>query len=672
MLAQTSNTFNGIALDLRPDQRKLYYGHNSSGGKVTRAELDGSNPQVIAGVGTIIRSLAVDTINGHIYAIGISQAHLQPDVYWIRRINLDGTDLVTILDSTTGALEQTSNSSIAVDPKGQNIYWYERLDSSASALRRCDYSGNNVETLLSGSAVGGDAVIALDLDEDCNANGVRDNLDILGGSSEDCNTNGTPDECDLGGVLVLDGGIPDNFAQPSEPATPGPELLPLLGCTSGLRDFDTLSYDRCFGHTFSELPKDIRSATLEIRLRTDNGADACNDTIALQASTSSPTMTWGRRIGTGGSFSFCAGPAGLLPTVWTAGSDQTFDFDLDALPNEDGTTFSVLPLLNSDHRLDILVKDDTGVDYCRLTVVYGSQDCNSNDTPDECESDCDGDGLIDDCDQFNNNCPDATPVTDGVWPFTTACATTDGSIHGACSGQIDKDIWFLYTPSCHGTLTASTCNQANFDTQIAIYEEAACPVDATRLLGCSDNNAGACQSGTTFLEVPVYQDSQYLVRIGGKAGASGEGFVSLTCAPLPACPTCSGSAVFNWPFVFTGAIASGAPNGVPWSWKITSTAGAFVDTPPVAVSGIDPMDPNDDLNADGTVDNLDISIAFANSVNDYFSQLGCDTDRTDGQFQISARSIVSGIFAPGLSVSSNCEFTFASAARLIPPHRIAA
>ncbi len=40
--------------------------------------------------------------------------------------------------------------------------------------------------------------------QDCNANGIEDQLDILGGSSTDCNINGIPDDCD-----ILVGGMPD-------------------------------------------------------------------------------------------------------------------------------------------------------------------------------------------------------------------------------------------------------------------------------------------------------------------------------------------------------------------------------------------------------------------------------------------------------------------------------
>jgi hypothetical protein len=49
--------------------------------------------------------------------------------------------------------------------------------------------------------------------EDCNGNGVLDDLDVSGGTSEDCNGNGLPDECEVAGGGMNDcngNGIPDD------------------------------------------------------------------------------------------------------------------------------------------------------------------------------------------------------------------------------------------------------------------------------------------------------------------------------------------------------------------------------------------------------------------------------------------------------------------------------
>lgn len=130
-----------------------------------------------------------------------------------------------------------------------------------------------------------------------------------------------------------------------------------------------MSVDRCFGHTFTGISDKVLTATLEIRLKAANNGATCNDVISLQATTlGPPNFAWGRRIGTAGPFGWCAGSPGLLPTPWTAGSDKTFTLNLAALPNVDGSTTCILPLLIQDGRLDVYVQDDTTVDYAILRI----------------------------------------------------------------------------------------------------------------------------------------------------------------------------------------------------------------------------------------------------------------------------------------------------------------
>ena len=185
-------------------------------------------------------------------------------------------------------------------------------------------------------------------------------------------------------------GVVDNFALPTSPASPGPVLLPFLNCARGRKGFDDTRIDRCFGHTFAPLPPGIVEAELEIHLRAGNSGAVCNDSIALQATEFGPPhFAWGRRIGTGGSSTWCAGPVGLQGTPWTSGSTLVRNLDLAALPNADGTTTCLLPLMIADGRLDVRVADDTIVDYmilrfytCSKTKVeavgLGSADLNSD------------------------------------------------------------------------------------------------------------------------------------------------------------------------------------------------------------------------------------------------------------------------------------------------------
>jgi hypothetical protein len=178
-----------------------------------------------------------------------------------------------------------------------------------------------------------------------------------------------------------------------------------------------------------------------------------------------------------------------------------------------------------------------------------SQDCNGNDVPDECGEDCNGNGVADECDvadgtspDFNGNgipdecepvpndvCENATAIFDGATPVVTGGATTE-PFSATCEGGVEffvNDIWFLYTAPCTGIATFSLCNDADFDTVLAIYFAENCPPPLNPL-ACSDNAVGCGQ--TSEIQQPVLEGIGYLVRVGGKEGA-GVGMLSVSCEP---------------------------------------------------------------------------------------------------------------------------------------------
>ncbi len=84
-------------------------------------------------------------------------------------------------------------------------------------------------------------------------------------------------------------------------------------------------------------------------------------------------------------------------------------------------------------------------------------------------------------------------------------------------------------------MTISTCNEANFDTKIAVYSGNGCTDFESRLLACNDDSAGC--GTTTTITLPVTAGENYTIRLGGFNGATGAGTITLSCAPL--CPPCA-------------------------------------------------------------------------------------------------------------------------------------
>ncbi|RME38361.1 MAG: hypothetical protein D6788_07580, partial [Planctomycetota bacterium] len=133
----------------------------------------------------------------------------------------------------------------------------------------------------------------------------------------------------------------------------------------------------------------------------------------------------------------------------------------------------------------------------------------------------------------NDDCNNALPLEDGITPYTTNGATTDGPPEPATcqfffDSQVGSDVWFEYTASCTGEAVVSLCG-SEYDTKMAAYAGCGrCPPDAPPV-ACNDESC-LSQSEVNF---PVSAGACYRIRVGGFQGAQGDGIVSVTCQPPP-------------------------------------------------------------------------------------------------------------------------------------------
>ncbi|MCA9289540.1 MAG: hypothetical protein KDA25_00330 [Phycisphaerales bacterium] len=142
------------------------------------------------------------------------------------------------------------------------------------------------------------------------------------------------------------------------------------------------------------------------------------------------------------------------------------------------------------------------------------------------------------CDCFveenNDDCEDRFDIFDGQTGYSTIGATTDGLPHAVCmfDGQTYNDIWYNYVATCDGTLTVTTCDAADYDTDLAVYNGCdVCPPGDNELAGCNDDDS-ACAGFTSTVMVGVSAGNCYKIRVGGwNAGDSGNGTVTITCTP---------------------------------------------------------------------------------------------------------------------------------------------
>ncbi|MCH7721056.1 MAG: hypothetical protein IH988_08725 [Planctomycetes bacterium] len=129
----------------------------------------------------------------------------------------------------------------------------------------------------------------------------------------------------------------------------------------------------------------------------------------------------------------------------------------------------------------------------------------------------------------NDLCADAFGISDGVTGFTTVGANTDGpALPSSCEEgfglSLVSDVWYDYTATCTGTLTVSTCSDADYDTRLAMYDGFGC---TGSLVECNDDGAG-CSGFTSEMTASVTSGDQLKIRVGGFDG-SGTGNLTITC-----------------------------------------------------------------------------------------------------------------------------------------------
>lgn len=121
----------------------------------------------------------------------------------------------------------------------------------------------------------------------------------------------------------------------------------------------------------------------------------------------------------------------------------------------------------------------------------------------------------------NDLCATASPVSDGTFPFDLTGATNDYA--GTCgSTGAAPDRWWVYTPSCTGTASWSTCTLTSLDTVMTVLDECG----GAHIL-CLDDFCGL----QTQVSFAVVAGEDYFLRLAGFNGAIGSGSFSISLAP---------------------------------------------------------------------------------------------------------------------------------------------
>ena len=122
----------------------------------------------------------------------------------------------------------------------------------------------------------------------------------------------------------------------------------------------------------------------------------------------------------------------------------------------------------------------------------------------------------------SNNCNAAPSISGlGTFPFSNSGASTDGP--SACGG-FGSDVWWSWTAPSTDTFELSTCDDATYDTTLAVYSGSC---GSLSQLACNDDGGG-CSGFTSRLTFAGTSGQSYLLRIGGYQGATGSGDLTIS------------------------------------------------------------------------------------------------------------------------------------------------
>jgi hypothetical protein len=136
----------------------------------------------------------------------------------------------------------------------------------------------------------------------------------------------------------------------------------------------------------------------------------------------------------------------------------------------------------------------------------------------------------------NDTCATAIPIQDGTTRFLSTGAAVDTP--PSCSGRATASLWYDYTATSTGVVTAFTC-ASSFDTLLSAY---AGICGALTQIACNDDAGGSQLCGDPYqsaIQFPVIAGQTYKIRVGGYDGATGRGFLYVSSAADNS--TCSGS-----------------------------------------------------------------------------------------------------------------------------------
>jgi len=132
----------------------------------------------------------------------------------------------------------------------------------------------------------------------------------------------------------------------------------------------------------------------------------------------------------------------------------------------------------------------------------------------------------DPCPPINETCATAIPIADGMPAIegTNALASEEDDAEASCSWS-NKDLWYVYTATCTGTVTMDTEGSAQENTVLSVWD--AC---GGTEIACDDDSGTELLSWLTFEAIA---GRSYWVRLASFAWIGGDFDINVSCAEAP-------------------------------------------------------------------------------------------------------------------------------------------
>ncbi|MBX9736849.1 MAG: hypothetical protein K2X32_07980 [Phycisphaerales bacterium] len=128
----------------------------------------------------------------------------------------------------------------------------------------------------------------------------------------------------------------------------------------------------------------------------------------------------------------------------------------------------------------------------------------------------------------NDSCFNAGPAPLGTITFPTCLTTNDGPALNPPVNDlpIGADVWHTFSPPYTARYNLNT-NGSNFDTMIAVYLAASCPVTTVQQVAADDDSGVGNASSTSLVMIG---GASYKIRVGGFQGAVGQAVLTIRVA----------------------------------------------------------------------------------------------------------------------------------------------